>query len=382
MLINIDKSCNGCMACVNVCPVNCIQLEVDREGFWYPTILSEQCIECSRCNAVCPLDKRQEPDTIQVAYAAINHNTETRLHSSSGGVFPELAKMIIKNGGVVVGPDFDKLWNLRHVEIENEEYIERLCGSKYVQSKIGEAYMVVKKHLIEGRIVLFSGTPCQIAGLKSYLGKDFNSLICQDIACHGVASPKVLKSYLRFREKKAHAKVQNLLFRHKIFGWKAFSMLLEYDNKKKYVGCNVEDLYLRMFINNLSLRPSCYACRFKGLDRQADITLADYWGIGNIEQEMDDDLGTSLVIVHSEKGQQLWDTVKHMFRWKETDLRKAAGYNSALLHSVVMPETRESFFHDINTAGFTRAIEKYQHVNKLKMLKRMYIIKKRRRIKL
>ena len=382
MLTNIDKTCNGCMACSNVCPVNCIQMETDKEGFWYPTIQIEQCIDCNRCNEVCPLGKERKADTVQVAYAAINQDEQTRLHSSSGGVFPELAKVVIENGGVVIGPDFDEQWDLRHVEIENQEHIKRLCGSKYVQSKIGESYKAVKKNLADGRIVLFTGTPCQIAGLKGYLGKDYEQLICQDIACHGVASPKVLKEYLAFREKKAHAKVRKMSFRHKVYGWQAFSMLLEYDNEKKYVGCNAEDLYLRMFINDFSLRPSCYACHFKGIDRLADITLADYWGVWNIEQGMDDDLGTSLVIVHSEKGQQLWNAVKHLFRWKLTDMQKAAEYNSALLHSVAKPEKREAFFNDIDATGFTYAIEKYQHISKLRMMKRMFTIKKTKRIKL
>lgn len=231
----ILTQCNGCMACYNICPVECIQMEINQEGFWYPKIESEKCIKCNRCSNICPLNMKKSNNEVRVAYAAMHKNLQVRLGSSSGGVFPALAKSILKNKGVVFGPDFDDRWNLHHVAIHNLEDLHKLCGSKYVQSKIGDSYQEVKKYLEEGKRVLFTGTPCQVAGLKQYLRKDYENLICQDIACHGVASPFVLKKYMEFRQKKVRTNVRRMFFRHKKYGWKTYSLLFEYSNNKEYV---------------------------------------------------------------------------------------------------------------------------------------------------
>ncbi|MPM72009.1 hypothetical protein SDC9_118982 [bioreactor metagenome] len=228
-----------------------------------------------------------------------------------------------------------------------------------MQSIIGEAYPQVEVFLKQDRAVLFSGTPCQIAGLKAYLQKDYEKLFCQDIVCHGVPSPAVWQKYVDYRQQKAQSPVKKISFRDKTNGWKQFSMLFEFQNKTIYKSCHQEDPMMKAFLSNICLRPSCHACKFKNQNRQSDVTLADFWGIENVIPEMDDDNGTSLVLLHSEKGKALFEKIKERMIYQSVDSDRALNDNPAAVRPVTAHPKREKFFKNLGKYPFDRLVEKY-----------------------
>lgn len=305
-MIEITKkqNCSGCYACKNICPKQCIDMREDNEGFWYPQVDKDKCINCGLCEKICPIINNKERVNEIKAYACINKDEKIRAKSSSGGIYTLLAECIINNGGVVFGARFDEELNLVHSYTDNIQGLEQFRGSKYLQSRIGQSYKKAKEFLEKDIKVLFSGTPCQISGLLSYLSKEYENLICIDIICHGVPSPKVFKLYRDELEKKYGSTTQRIDFRCKDYGWKLFCVLLSFNNNTQYMKDLNNDVYMNGFLQNLYLRPSCYECKSKTLNRLSDITIADFWGIQNIASELDDDKGTSLVLVNSNKGKK------------------------------------------------------------------------------
>ena len=304
----------------------------DEEGFWYPQVDKEKCIDCGLCEKVCPIIYKWQPDDSRTttAMAAINLNEEIRLKSSSGGIFTLIAEEIIHQGGVVFGAAFaDDFRSVHHICVDNTDDLEKLRGSKYVQSKIGDTYKQAKYYLDSGRKVLFTGTPCQIGGLYSYLRRPYENLFTQDIICHGVPSPMVWEKYVENREKKAASSTQRMFFRHKKYGWKTFAVLFEFSNNTAYVKSLQEDSFMKAFLSNSCLRPSCHHCSFRNPIRQADITLADFWGIHEVFPEFDDDKGTSLVLIHSDRGQSLFDSIQTKVTNRIVELSIVAKYNPA-----------------------------------------------------
>lgn len=370
MVETVNDKCTGCHACYSVCPVKCIAMNSDNHGFLYPEIDRTQCINCNLCEEVCPIIIKQEKTAFEpTSYAAYSKNENIRLNSSSGGVFSLIAENIINNNGVVFGARFDKKFNVVHDYIDAIPDLEKIRGSKYVQSCIGDSFKQAKIFLDEGRTVLFSGTPCQIGGLRAYLKKDYSNLICQDIICHGVPSPLVWQKYLQYRENSAGASTRRTFFRHKKNGWKTYSVRLEFTNCTEYEQILSKDLFMRGFLANLFLRNSCYNCSFKSISRQADITLADFWGIWRMIPEMFDDKGTSLVVIHSKKGQFIFDNIKDNLVYQLTDIDTAIQYNSAMIKSVYKPNNRELFLSEIKNNNFKVVINKYctdKIVNKIK----------------
>ena len=353
--IKTKNDCSGCGACRDICPVGAINLVADDEGFLYPRINTEECIKCGKCDRICPINNRRKEVVNRhrvIAYAAQTKDEYIRQNSSSGGIFTEIASYIINNGGVVFGAAFDETFKVIHIGVENIADLDRLRGSKYVQSEIGNTYVQAKTHLESGRMVLFTGTPCQIAGLYSYLGKNYDSLYTQDIICHGVPSPMVWKKYIEFREKKAAAKLRRTFFRHKKYGWKMFSVQFEFTNCTEYIQILSEDLYMRSFLRNLTLRPSCYSCAFKTKERSSDFTLADFWGVEKLYPEIDDDKGTSLVILHSKRACEFFDKIKGILKYQEVDVDEAIKYNSAMITSVPQNSDRADFLNLIRSRGF------------------------------
>ena len=363
--INEKSQCSGCHACSNACPKNCIQMVSDEEGFWYPEVDKDKCIDCGMCEKVCPIIHKWKPDDsrITIAMAAMNKNEEIRLNSSSGGIFTLIAEAIIDQDGVVFGAAFaDDFKSVHHICVDNKADLEKLRGSKYVQSKIGDTYKQAKSYLDSGRKVLFTGTPCQIGGLYSYLKKDYANLYTQDIICHGVPSPMVWEKYVENREKKSASTTQRMFFRHKKYGWKTFSVYFEFSNKTVYIKDFRGDSYMRAFLTNSCLRPSCHVCGFKSIKRQADITLGDFWGIQNVLPDMDDDKGTSLVLLHSSKGKELINAISSMLCTENADSELLAKFNPSSITSSKSNKKREQFLKVIKINDFESTVAKYTKV--------------------
>ena len=364
-MINIkDKAlCTGCHACYSVCPKQCISMQSDAEGFLYPKVNQSSCVECGLCNRVCPIENKQQLSLSKEprAFAAMNQNDVVRLQSSSGGIFTLIAEHVIDQGGVVFGVAMDDSQNPFHCMATTKEELSYFRGSKYVQSQVGDAYGLAEQSLKRGKTVLFTGTPCQIGGLYAFLQKPYDNLITQDIICHGVPSAMVWQKYIYYREKKAKAKVSKILFRNKKFGWKRHSLLFVFENQKEHLQTVEKDPYLRVFLSNLCLRPSCYDCRFKGKSRVSDLTLADYWGIENDIPQMDDGKGTSLVVAHSDKGLQMLNAIQKDIRIADVDLDSALRYNPCMVRSVSKPNDRDAFMKDVQCNSFDWVKKKYLH---------------------
>lgn len=357
--INEKETCTGCHACATKCPKQCIKMINDTEGFWYPQINQEECIDCGLCEKVCPIitPLKFEDHFNPVAYACYNTDEKMRLESSSGGVFILIAEAVLKQGGVVFGAGFDKDFNICHQSVEHVEDLDKLRMSKYVQSKIGETYKEAEAFLKENRMVLFTGTPCQIGGLKAYLGKPYDNLVTQDIICHGVPSPMVWESYLAFRKKSdGGCAARRIAFRRKDFGWKRYSVSISYGNDTEYRQDLTQDLFMKGFLRDLYLRPSCHACAFKSVKRHSDITLADFWGIENILPEMFDDKGTSLVLIQSEKGKTLFKSIEKDLICQSVDMDEALKYNPAAIRPAPTPKNRQLFFQRFDKEPFDKII--------------------------
>lgn len=357
--INNKKDCMGCYACSNICPQNCISMKDDNEGFWYPQVENDKCINCGLCIKACPIINKTTLENEPYAYACMNKDEAIRLESSSGGLFTIIAEQIIDQWGVVFGARFDDRFSVIHSYVETKEELYKFRGSKYVQSKIGDTYKQVKHFLDQGKEVLFAGTPCQIGGLNSYLGKSYDNLFCIDIICHGVPSPIVWQKYIACQENHAGASTRRIAFRHKKEGWKRYSVSFLFQNNIEYHQTLDKDLYMKAFLKNICLRPSCYDCEFKTLHRQSDITLGDFWGIENVVPEMDDDKGTSLIFVNSPKGQSMLEEIRDRISCKEVDINQAVSYNSAAINSVEYNPKRDCFFLDLGKSDFERLLRKY-----------------------
>lgn len=348
--IKNKSKCSGCHACVNACPKQCISMIADEEGFLYPVVDRDKCINCGACENVCynlnPLVSANYPDV----YACYNSNEEVRIASSSGGIFTLLAEKIISQGGVVFGASFNEDLGVEHTWTDNKDELYKFRGSKYVQSIIGNTYRQAKDFLQTGRPVLFTGTPCQIYGLLLYLGKNYDNLYTQDIICHGVPSPKVWRSYLKFQEEQHNSKVDKTnppAFRSKKLGWLNFGVQIHFKENIEYNGPLGKDLYMRAFLNNLSLRPSCYKGNCKNIRRNSDITLADFWGVNNLIPEMFDDKGTSLVFVNTEKGKCLFDDIKEFMVCTKTDIKTAVKHNPMAYSPSFRPMKRKTFMKNM-----------------------------------
>lgn len=366
MIHILDKQkCCGCAACVQRCPKHCISLREDEEGFLYPEVEGTLCINCGLCEMVCPeihQEKKKEPLAV---YAAKNKDEHVRMSSSSGGIFSALAESVLRQGGLVFGACFDDSWEVVHHYAEDLENTLAFRGSKYVQSKIGNSFLKVESFLKAGRLVLFSGTPCQIAGLKSFLRKEYDNLLTIDVICHGVPSPGIWRKYLdeeivrqcsrnslfpsgHFPTKNIF--VDEISFRNKNSGWKEYGFFLVFSsvdgNGDKHSFSlstpYMENPFMKGFLADLFLRPSCYACPFKSGRSGSDITLGDFWGIQNVMPSLDDDKGVSAVLVNTESGEKWINTLGVDF-WA-TEYEKVVAYNPALQQSANYSNRRVDFY--------------------------------------
>ncbi|MBR2971361.1 MAG: Coenzyme F420 hydrogenase/dehydrogenase, beta subunit C-terminal domain [Clostridia bacterium] len=373
--IHNKKDCSGCSACANICPKNCIKMERDEMGFVYPKVDADVCINCGRCETVCPILSPAKENSPLAVIGAKNRDESVRSTSSSGGTFFELAKEIISRGGIVYGCALDSELVARHIGVETAEDLSNLKGSKYVQSDVGTTYREVKKYLMDGREVLYSGTPCQIAGLKNYLGKSYDNLLLVDVLCHGVPSPGVFADYLDYLSERFGAKPISVNFRNKEKSWKRLYFEVKFDNGKRYFTFCGYDRYMSMFLNNISLRPSCYDCRFTTVNRQGDITLGDFWGIGRKYPERDDDKGISLIIVNSEKGKNAYESISGKFDAFDSDIDTAKAGQLILSSSVKKHASYDEFFRLYTEQGIEKAAKTTVYIPG--KLKRRYEMSKR-----
>lgn len=366
MIIIKEKSdCCGCSACVSICPQQCIHIKEDNEGFFYPEVDKNQCINCNLCQRSCPILNQSEKRLPLNVYAAKHKDEQIRLASSSGGIFTLLAERIIDEDGVVFGARFNNNWNVIHDYTETKKGLTAFRGSKYVQSYMGNCYQKVKFFLQQGRKVMFTGTPCQIAGLKNYLRKDYDNLLTVDVVCHGVPSPKVWRIYLNeiarkggknsvlFHPISEKQEIKSINFRSKSTGWKKYSFALTLsgataDEEKNTVLLSsifTENPYMNAFLSNLNLRPSCYACPTKSGKSGSDITIADFWGIEEVLPEFDDDKGISLILPYTEKGIYWLKDLNCEFT--KVDYQTAQKNNPSISTSVTKPINRNFFFHQL-----------------------------------
>ncbi len=360
--------CTGCGACYNACPAGAISMVTDSEGFKYPHIDTEKCINCHACEKACPADFISVSDNLPTTYAAFSKNNSVQKQSSSGGVFTHIANHILSLDGVVFGVAYDENFKVCHIAVENKEELYKLRTSKYVQSDTGLVYKQVKEYLDNGRIVLFTGTPCQVVALKQYLKKNYKNLYTQDIICHGVPSPKAFDKYLSTYHR--NKGIKSVSFRDKTVGWNDFSMKVEYNDGTSYCELATKDSFVRAFLANLNLRPSCYQCQYKTASRVSDITLADYWGVELVHPELKEQQGVSLVLIHSQKGEELLSAIDENINIMPTVAERAIGMNSATRHSVACPPKRSAYFAEFEQTPMNELVERLLKPTFLQKVKR------------
>ncbi len=358
-MINITEksNCCGCSACVQRCPKQCITLKEDEEGFLYPQIDKNECIECNLCEKVCPLK----------VLAVKNRNEEERLASSSGGVFIALAKYVISHGGVVFGVVFDEKWEVKHTYTETIEGIRPMMESKYLQSRIENTFSEAEQFLKQGRKVMFTGTPCQITGLKKYLRKKYSNLLAVDFLCHGVPSPGVWRKYLNelpipantvqqsdnaLSERNIFSVITDIEFRNKTLnGWKKFNFIIRKSpsltdgNSILLSSIHSKNSYMRGFLSDLYLRPSCYQCKCKNGTSHSDLTIADYWGINKLMPEFDDDKGVGLVLLNTKQGEDIFSKLDMDIRL--SSLEDAKHFNRGFKEHITQHPKRIFFFKEL-----------------------------------
>lgn len=343
------EKCSGCRACEQVCPVGCITIVPDEEGFLYPVIDENSCIDCQKCLELCSNNIKVSPSLEKKAYALKNINEDIRKQSSSGGVFYELAMEALRREGKVYGAAFDEYYQVQMIEGNTEESIRAFMGSKYVQGDTGTSYQEVQKLLDKGIFVLYSGTPCQIKGLKQYLNEESENLLCVSLICHGVPSRMVWNRYVKLKMGQyAEEEPTRISFRDKQDGWRNMNLKIDFKNHS-YSDIHSHDLYFQGFNQNLFLRPSCYQCEAKNVD--TDIIIGDFWGIEQLFPELDDGQGVSCLIVNSSKGLSYWNAIKSRFINYECSVEDIVQNNPFLYESVPKNPNRKSFFAELKATG-------------------------------
>ncbi len=359
------EKCTGCSACYNICPKNAISMKQDNKEFLYPKIDWNKCIKCNLCEKICPSITKQ--NCIEERYkqplvkAAWSKNEEIRINSTSGGLFSELAKGFMQGEAFVVGAVYNKDFFVEHYITNNENDLKLLRQSKYVQSNKKKIFSEIKVLLDKGKKVLFVGAPCEVMGLYSFLRKTYKNLYTIDFLCLGTNSPKVYRKFLETLSKKYGSKIKKIWFKNKTYGWNLFSTKIEFENGQSYLKDRKHDYFMRGYIgkNKFYIRESCTQCQYKGFPRIADISLGDFWGLGKKYPELDENKGTSVVLINSNKGKEIYDNVLSNIKSYDKKIEDALPGNFALLHSPKLDKRVNEFFIDIDKIPFDELIEKY-----------------------
>lgn len=354
--------CTGCTACASACPKGCISMIPDENSFLCPVIDVDRCISCGLCEKVCPvISPPKKPESEPLAYAAHSRDERMRLESSSGGVFTELAKAVLEAGGAVFGAAYNEQFEVVHICVESEAELTKLRGAKYAQSDMRGVFTEVKARLDAGQKVMFSGTPCQVGGLKTYLRKDYENLLTVDFVCHSVPSPMAWQEYVKYRAEQDNGGElpESINLRAKETGWSRYqySNLFQYGGGVAHTAKSGDSLYMKLFVGGYINRESCANCQFKGYSRVSDLTIGDFWGIWDIAPEMDDNKGTSVILVQSERGVELLEQISEQLVLKPVTPEEASLQNQAILKSSA-PNAQQPEILDLIKMGRIAECEK------------------------
>ncbi len=345
---NNKNACCGCTACACICPKHCITMQEDKEGFKYPSVDKETCVKCGLCEKVCPIINNQTngkdmPDT---AYIVRNNDPEIVKNSSSGGAVTAFCEEILNQNGIIFGAAYDKDFNVYHSSAETVQDLSKFRTSKYVQSDLGNTFSDIKKWLDSGRIVMFSGTPCQVEGLVNFLRKPYDNLFTVDLVCHGVPSPFVWKKYREYMESKFNSKITYANFREKTYGYHSANLTLRFANGKRSVENTNTDYMLKSYFDGICSRPSCYSCPSRSAGRISDLTVFDCWNVTRyVPSVPDDDKGYTAVIIQSEKGKKLFESISDKITKYEADVNMLLQTDGkmALQNPEIHPKRKEYF---------------------------------------
>lgn len=368
-MINISRKeeCTGCGACGDICKTKAIEFKTDIEGFWYPKVNLDLCVNCGLCEKTCgelhieELKKKLGTNKHPTVMSAINNDCQIRVESTSGGIFSALANKIYDCGGFVGGAVYNKDFYVEHLLSNNRGDLSRIRGSKHFQSNLCAFFQQTKKLLGNGEKVLVCAAPCQIASLRLFLEKEYENLITVDFICLGINSPKIFHKHLESLEKQYGAKAISIQGKNKDLGWRSLAYKIKFANNRVYLREGLNDNFTRGFIvSHINCRPSCYECKYKRFPRISDITLGDFWGIENIDKSMDDNLGTSVVLLNSQKGTECFESINDQVKIKKMTLTSVLLRNDALIHPIAKPTiNRESFFKDVDRFPFEKVAKKY-----------------------
>lgn len=371
IIINNPANCCGCRSCENICPKNAITMIENSEGFLYPHIDEKKCIKCGLCRKVCPLLNNINRDDFfdkPVCYAAKSLDTNMQIKSSSGGMFGLIAKFVLDNSGVVFGSEMDENHNVKHTMIANIDDLNKLMGSKYVYSDLNNVFLQVRKELNNGKLVLFSGVPCQISALSTFLQKKYENLITVEVICHGAPSQKLFDKYIKYLENKYKSTLLEYCFRDKRAAkWGTFKAYAVFKNKKGKKFCkkiNADfDPYYFSFLKCKNYRESCYECKFANSKRNSDFTIGDFWGIEKIKPKFVDYKGVSVLIINSNKGLKVFDLIKNNIKYDLVDYDDISVFNGQLSNPSKRPFDRNKWYDNFDNDDF---IKKIKVTNKFK----------------
>ena len=361
MIKLVEKEhCSGCTACMVCCPKEAISMCADEEGFKYPVIDRNRCVECGKCVRTCPITNKQKKNSVVDSYIAINNDKSQREASASGGLFSVIAHYVLEKNGVVFGAAYDEELRVKHTAIEHEADLEKLRMSKYVQSDLGDTFKQVDKYLKADRIVLFSGTPCQVAGLRAYINREDANLILLDLVCHGVPSPKLFEDYKTALSEKYESDIQNIYFRSKVLGHHLSTIAVRFSNGKLIHSRRLVKSYPRLWFAGFASRLSCYACSFKEEDRVSDFTLFDSFKSAGQYDFKDDDMGLSNVYVRTQKATDLWKQIEAQVTAVKTKTAVTNKNDGDMIYeSAVKNKARAEFWSDYGKLSYTELIDKY-----------------------
>lgn len=364
------EDCTGCTACFSICPVSAISMEKDKEGFLYPEVDTDKCIECGLCEKVCPITNNNNAEkttknTPKKIYALKHKDDKVRKSSASGGAYTAITDYMFErnpDSTICYGASYTEYHKVVHLAANEPYERNKFRGSKYIQSDLGNTFRNIKKELKDGKSIIFTGTPCQVDGLKNFLKLaevDMKNLILNDLICHGVPSPMLWKDYIDFLEITNKSKLQTISTRTKVDGWRQFAPIAEFENGKIKNTTPDVRTFLQLFYSRLALRPACYECKYSSIQRTSDITIADFWGIEHSHPEFYDDLGVSLVLANTEKGEALINETAKYAEILESDLNNCIKYQHNLQEPTPKPPNRDAMWNDYYRNGFKYVAIKY-----------------------